>query len=107
MCLATLLDPADPLNLVKNAIKFTPPGGEVRVRSYNRPEAEFLPTLVVEAARTRGSGSSPRSCRASSTFDQGDASVTRQFGGLGLGLAISRSLAEAHGGCLQAGQPRP
>jgi CheY-like chemotaxis protein len=38
-------------------------------------------------------------------MEQGDPAVTRQFGGLGLGLAISRSLAETHGGHLRASSP--
>lgn len=89
-------------NLVKNAVKFTPEGGEISVRSCNQDGPESGSQLVV-AVEDSGIGIDPDVLpRIFNAFDQGDDSVTQQFGGLGLGLAISRSLADAHGGKLTA-----
>jgi PAS domain S-box-containing protein len=88
-------------NLIKNAVKFTPTGGQIIVRTRN----ELGPKWVVEVIDT-GIGIEPEVLpRIFDAFEQGDASVTKQFGGLGLGLAISKSLAEAHGGRLVAASP--
>ena len=105
----TVLDPAarpvsgDPnrlqqvfWNLLSNAIKFTPRGGRVqvlleRVNSHLEVsvidtgkgiEADFLPHVF-------------------DRFRQADSSTTRQYGGLGLGLAIARQLIELHGGTVR------
>jgi len=83
-------------NLLKNAIKFTPENGEIVVSSSN-PSPELLTISV----RDTGIGMEPELMqRIFDPFEQGNRSFQRRFGGLGLGLAISKSLAQAHGGTL-------
>jgi signal transduction histidine kinase/CheY-like chemotaxis protein len=85
-------------NLLKNAIKFTPEDGEIAISSSN-PSPEVLTISV----RDTGIGMEPEVIqRIFDPFEQGDRSLERRFGGLGLGLAISKSLAQAHGGTLTA-----
>jgi PAS domain S-box-containing protein len=85
-------------NLIGNAIKFTPVNGKIRVVTTNTP-AEYL---VIEISDS-GIGIDPEAiARIFSPFEQGDTTVRRRFGGLGLGLSISKSLAEAHGATLEA-----
>ena len=84
-------------NLIKNAIKFTPEGGSITVRSRDAGDR-----LVVEVADS-GIGIDPEVLpKIFDAFEQGGVAVTRQFGGLGLGLAISRGVAELHDGSLTA-----
>jgi signal transduction histidine kinase/CheY-like chemotaxis protein len=85
-------------NLLQNAIKFTATGGLVSVRLFNSSPGR----LALEVTDT-GIGIEPKSMlRIFDPFAQVDQLVQRNFGGLGLGLAISRSLAQAHGGSLTA-----
>jgi two-component system CheB/CheR fusion protein len=85
-------------NLVKNAIKFSRPGGRVTVRTSN----PRLTEIRVEVA-DEGVGIDPSAVAGIfSAFEQGDPGITRQFGGLGLGLTISRALVEMHGGEIRA-----
>src|SRR5437870_10974393 len=85
-------------NLLKNAIKFTNENGEITISSSN-PSPQVL-TIIV---RDTGVGIDPEVMeRIFDPFEQGDPSFQRHFGGLGLGLAISKSLAQAHGGTLAA-----
>lgn len=83
------------LNLVGNALKFTPPGGRIRVR--------LLPgdrEVRVEVQDTGIGIASAHRARLFEKFFQVDASSTREHGGAGLGLAIARGLVEAHGGAM-------
>jgi PAS domain S-box-containing protein len=85
-------------NLIGNAIKFTPIEGKIRVTSTNAPNDD----LVIEISDSGIGIEAGSISRIFSPFEQGDASVRRRFGGLGLGLSISRSLVEAHGATLEA-----
>ena len=81
-------------NLIKNAIKFTPPNGDITVTTGN-PAPQVLEIKVTDT----GIGIDPEVMeRMFDPFEQGDVSFQHRYGGLGLGLAISKSLAAAHGG---------
>lgn len=90
-------------NLLKNAIKFTPEGGDITISSENPVETIFTVTV-----RDTGIGMEPEVMqRIFDPFEQGNRSFEHRFGGLGLGLAISKSLAQAHGGTLTAQSDGP
>lgn len=85
------------LNLVSNAIKFTPAGGTVTVRLGRYDGGVF-----VSVADT-GKGISPEFLpHVFERFRQADSTSSRGHGGVGLGLAIARQLVELHGGTLEA-----
>ncbi len=85
-------------NILKNAVKFTPAGGAITIRSWNDP-AE---TLVVEV-RDSGIGILPDALgRIFHPFDQGGLANDHRYGGLGLGLAISNAIAQLHHGEITA-----
>jgi two-component system, chemotaxis family, CheB/CheR fusion protein len=84
-------------NLLKNASKFTPEGGEICINSRNEGNK-----ILVEISDT-GIGIEPQALPiVFDAFTQGSEDIARQFGGLGLGLAISRTIIVAHGGTLRA-----
>ncbi len=85
------------LNFLSNAVKFTPKGGKVTSRVAYKPE-EGLSVSVSDT----GIGMSPSEIAvALSPFGQVDSKLARQHKGTGLGLPISRSLIELHGGTLK------
>ncbi|MEC4804720.1 MAG: PAS domain S-box protein [Jaaginema sp. PMC 1080.18] len=87
-------------NLLSNAIKFTPPQGQVSIR------LEPIDCQAQITVRDTGKGIKPDFLpNLFESFRQEDASTTRQYGGLGLGLAIVHSLVEAHGGTITADSP--
>jgi two-component system CheB/CheR fusion protein len=86
-------------NILKNAIKFTPRGGKVLIRSVPAEEG----FAAVEISDTGSGIEASELHRIFQPFEQG----VRGKGGLGLGLAISRGLVEAHGGTLSAHSAGP
>jgi signal transduction histidine kinase/ActR/RegA family two-component response regulator len=87
-------------NLLTNAVKFTPKRGKVRIRLV-RAASDIELTVSDD-----GAGIDPDALPfIFERFRQEDASSTRRFGGLGLGLAITRHLVELHGGTISATSP--
>jgi CheY-like chemotaxis protein len=87
-------------NLVKNAIKFTPRGGRVTITTSNGDDdnRELL-VSVIDTGTGIAADVLPRIFNA---FEQGEQTVTRTFGGLGLGLAISKAIVDLHHGRIWA-----
>lgn len=88
------------VNMLSNALKFTD-RGRIRLRfdTHRSDEGKDFVTVTVEDS---GLGiSEENKSRLFKTFSQGDASINRRFGGSGLGLALSKQLAQALGGDLK------
>ncbi len=85
------------LNIVGNAVKFTREG-EVRVRVGVAPGSSEAPRLQVSVTDTGPGITEAQQARLFQPFSQADSSLTRSHGGTGLGLVISRRLAELMGG---------
>ncbi|MBD1812646.1 PAS domain S-box protein [Microcoleus vaginatus DQ-U2] len=87
-------------NLLSNAVKFTPPGGKIQV------VLDRVDTLAQITVTDTGKGIEPDFLPyVFDYFRQADSSMTRKFGGLGLGLAIVRHLVELHGGTVKSDSP--
>jgi PAS domain S-box-containing protein len=85
-------------NIVKNAVKFTPKGGKISLRTSNEAGGR----LKVDITDT-GVGIDPETLpKLFDAFEQGERTTTRRFGGLGLGLTISKALVDMHCGTLTA-----
>ncbi|HEV2798904.1 MAG TPA: response regulator [Pyrinomonadaceae bacterium] len=85
-------------NLISNAVKFTPDGGTIKL-GVRRAGASGVEFFVCDT----GVGIRPEAL--SSIFDrfsQADTSITRRYGGLGIGLSVVRGLVELHGGRVRA-----
>jgi CheY-like chemotaxis protein len=89
-------------NILNNAVKFTPASGRILVRARQEPQRK---EAVIEITDT-GAGIAPECLgRIFDAFEQTNSRFARAQGGLGLGLAISRSLVEAHGGSIEVESP--
>lgn len=92
-------------NVLKNAAKFTPAGGTIRIETDNEDD-----DLVIKVTDTGVGMDRAELNRVFDAFAQGNharASSGHRFGGLGLGLAISRRLVELHGGTITAASDGP
>src|SRR5207244_1490708 len=90
-------------NLIKNSVKFTDEGGRISLVTLN-PQPGQIEIDVSDS----GIGIEPdKVSKIFTAFEQGQSFITRKFGGLGLGLAISKAMVLAHGGIISASSPGP
>lgn len=82
-------------NLLKNAVKFTPDGGQITVRSSNEKRR-----LKVDISDTGIGIAAEHIARIFNAFEQVEQTRSRRFGGLGLGLSIAKTVVELHRGTL-------
>jgi signal transduction histidine kinase len=88
-------------NLIKNSVKFTPEKGGISIETLN-PTPEKIEVRVTDT----GIGIEPETIgKIFDAFEQGQSDITRRFGGLGLGLTISKTLIDAHGGHIRVQSP--
>jgi len=81
-------------NLIKNSVKFTPEKGRISIETLNP-----VPDKIEARVTDTGIGIEPETIdKIFDAFEQGQSDITRRFGGLGLGLTISKTLIDAHGG---------
>jgi signal transduction histidine kinase len=89
-------------NLLSNATKFTPEEGEIRLCAALKSEMESTYTLEMQVSDTGIGISDEQLTRLFNPFEQADNSTSREYGGTGLGLTISRNIVDAMGGVLSA-----
>ena len=84
------------VNLLSNAVKFTPAGGEVTLKAWSRPDSGYV-FQVIDTGIGIALADIPT---ALSHFGQVDSALSRKYTGTGLGLPLTKSLVEMHGGSL-------
>ncbi|MGE5609259.1 MAG: PAS domain-containing protein [Bacillota bacterium] len=90
-------------NVIGNAVKFTPSRGRILIQS-NHPREGLLRITITDT----GIGIEPQALpRIFSAFEQAEPQITRSYGGLGLGLTISKALLEMQGGNITAQSEGP
>ncbi len=90
-------------NLIKNAVKFTPPGGHIAIRTFTEPSATGdTPAFCAEVSDDGLGIEAELLPKIFDAFEQGTIARAQASGGLGLGLAITRGLVDAHRGEITA-----
>src|SRR6266446_1718336 len=88
-------------NLIKNSVKFTPEKGQITIETVN-----LTPDKIEVRVIDTGIGIESEAIdKIFNAFEQGPRDITRRFGGLGLGLTISKTLIDAHGGQIRVQSP--
>ena len=90
-------------NLIKNSAKFTPDGGRLEISTRNNQDHQIVIDIT-----DNGVGIDPKVMpRIFDAFEQGGGVITSKFGGLGLGLAISKRVVDLHHGTIEARSAGP
>jgi signal transduction histidine kinase/ActR/RegA family two-component response regulator len=88
-------------NLIKNSVKFTPTNGCITIATANPKQDE----IEIRITDTGIGIEQDKIGKIFNAFEQGQSSITRRFGGLGLGLAISKAMVDAHRGKIRVESP--
>jgi len=88
-------------NLLSNAVKFTPEKGHIGVSVAKISENDGVPTFRFAVTDTGIGMTEEQVGKLFSAFEQGDGSITRKYGGTGLGLVISKNIIEKMGGTIR------
>jgi signal transduction histidine kinase/ActR/RegA family two-component response regulator len=88
-------------NLIKNGVKFTPANGRITIATENPAPHE----IEIKISDTGIGIEKDKIDKIFNAFEQGQSSITRKFGGLGLGLAISKTMVDAHRGKITVESP--
>src|SRR4029450_10637087 len=88
-------------NPIKNSVKFTPENGRIIVETLNPAPNKIEARIIDTGIGIEGE----KIDKIFNVFEQGQAEITRRFGGLGLGLSISKALIDAHGGKISVQSP--
>ncbi|MDR0426455.1 MAG: response regulator [Clostridiales bacterium] len=90
------------LNILSNAVKFTPEHGEIRLDVYPLSVSESMSVIRFSIVDSGIGMTEEQLSRLFTAFEQADGSISRRFGGTGLGLAISKTIVELMGGSIRA-----
>ncbi|MEO7599348.1 MAG: ATP-binding protein [Opitutus sp.] len=89
-------------NLLRNSVKFTPPGGRIIIQTRKHRQQDGREWLCIDVTDTGIGIAANQLDQIFRPFEQGDRKGAHRFGGLGLGLAIARAVVDLHGGRITA-----